>query len=124
LKNYGMDDQRCLSMVLNAIEHDPKQTTLRANAWATGDLIGLKTTLMETQEDACLSGIDTSPFAKALGLSGMQQHIDQSWMEQAKQALAQNKQTVALLPMEQLFMPNGYLSALRADGYTVQAPPE
>jgi hypothetical protein len=54
----------------------------------------------------------------------MQQHIDQSWMEQAKQALAQNKQTVALLPMEQLFMPNGYLSALRADGYTVQAPPE
>ncbi|RUL65828.1 TraB/GumN family protein [Dyella dinghuensis] len=124
LGKYDMDDQRCLGMVLNAIEHDLVQTTLRANAWATGDLDGLKATLMETQEDACLPGIDTSPFAKALGLSDMQQHIDQSWIEHAEQALAQNTQTVALLPMEQLFMPNGYLSALRADGYTVQAPPE
>lgn len=123
LKNDDMDDQYCLSMVLNAIEHDLTQTTLRANAWATGDLVGLKATLMEAQEDACLSGIDTSSFAKALGLSNMQQHIDQSWIEYAEQALAQNKQTVALLPMEQLFMPNGYLSTLRADGYTVQAPP-
>lgn len=124
LKQNPMDDQNCLSTVLDAVDHSLAQTTARANAWATGDLDGLKAVLMQTQEGGCLSGIDTSPFAKALGMSGMQQRIDQSWLEHAKAALTQNTQTFALLPMEQLFMPDGYLSALRADGYTVQAPDE
>lgn len=124
LKQNPMDDQNCLSTVLDAVDHDLAQTTARANAWATGDLDGLKAVLMQTQEGGCLSGIDTSPFAKAAGMSGMQQHIDQSWLAHAKQALTQNTQTFALLPMEQLFMPNGYLSALQAEGYTVQAQDE
>jgi hypothetical protein len=124
LRDNNMDDQRCLGLVLDAIEHDLAQTTLRANAWATGDLDGLKPLLMQTQEDTCLTDIGTSPFTKALGLSGIQQNIDRSWIEHARQALAQNTQTVALLPMEQLFMPKGYLSVLQAEGYTVQAPDE
>jgi hypothetical protein len=121
LEKNDMDDQRCLGLVLDAIEHDMAQTTRRANAWATGDLDGLKAVLMQTQ-DSCLTAISTSPFAKALGLSNIQQRIDQAWIEHAEQALAQNTQTVALLPMEQLFVPNGYLEVLRSEGYTVQAP--
>jgi hypothetical protein len=124
LKNNDMDDQRCLGLVLDAIEHDLAQTTLRANAWATGDLEGLKPLLMQVQEDNCLTDIGTSPFTKALGLTGIQQNIDQAWIRHAEDALTQNTQTVALLPMEQLFMPNGYLSELQAKGYTVQAPHE
>jgi hypothetical protein len=121
LEQNDMDDQHCLSMVLDAIEHDMAQTTLRANAWATGDLEGLKAVLMQPQ-DSCLTAISTSPFAKALRLNDIQRHIDQAWIQQAEQALTQNTQTVALLPMEQLMLPDGYLSVLRADGYTVQAP--
>jgi hypothetical protein len=124
LKNNGMDDQRCLGLVLDALDHDLAQTTRRANAWATGDLVGLKPLLMQTQEDTCLTDIGTSPFTRALGLTGIQQNIDQSWIEHAKQALAQNTQTVALLPMEQLFMSKGYLNVLQSEGYTVQAPDE
>lgn len=122
LKQNDMDDQRCLGLVLDAIEHDLVQTTLRANAWATSDLDGLKNVLMQKQEDACFSAIDTSPFAKAIGLTRIQQHIDQSWIEHAEQMLARNTQTFALLPMDELFKPDGYLSRLQADGYTVQSP--
>jgi hypothetical protein len=122
LEENGMDDQGCLSRVLDAIEHDLAQSTRRANAWATGDLDGLKAVLTQTQEEQCFTAVGTSPFAKALGLSGIQPQIDQAWIEHAEHALTQNRQTVALLPMEQLFMPNGYLSVLRSAGYTVQAP--
>jgi hypothetical protein len=124
LKKNDMDDQRCLSLVLDAIEHDLAQATARANAWATGDLDTLKTILMQPQEDSCLSAIGMSPFAKALGLNGIQEHIDQSWIAHAEQALRDNNQTLALLPMDQLFKPDGYLSVLQSEGYTVKAPTE
>jgi 4-aminobutyrate aminotransferase-like enzyme len=42
-------------------------------------------------------------------------------IEQAKQALAQNTQTVALLPIEPLFPSNGYVHALQSEGYIEQA---
>jgi hypothetical protein len=124
LRDVEMDDQRCLGQVLDAVEHDLAQATIRANAWATGDIDTLKTVLMQTREDDCFSAIDTSPFAKAAGMTDMQPRIDQSWIAHAEQALEANTQTVALLPMDQLFKPDGYLSVLRADGYTVQAPEE
>jgi uncharacterized protein YbaP (TraB family) len=124
LKKTGMDDQRCLRLVLDAIDGDLAQATTRANAWATGDIDSLKQVLMQTQEDECLSAVATSPFATLAGMTDMQQRIDQAWIAQAEQALEQNTQTVALLPMEQLYRANGYLSALQAKGYTVQVPTE
>jgi hypothetical protein len=122
LKQDNLGDQRCLDQVLDVLEHDLAQTTERANAWATGDIATLKAVLAQTQEDHCLSDVATSPFAKELGLTDLQRRIDRAWIEHAEQALQQNAQTVALLPMDELFEPSGYLSALEADGYTVRAP--
>jgi len=124
LKKVGMDDQRCLGLVLDAVEHDLAQATARANAWATGDIDTLKVVSTQTSDDDCLSAIGTSPFAKAAGMMDMQQRIDQAWIAHAEHALEQNTQTVALLPMDQLFKPDGYLSVLQSQGYTVQAPSE
>jgi uncharacterized protein YbaP (TraB family) len=124
LKHNNMDDQPCLNQILDALEHGLAQTTARANAWATGDIDTLKTILMQTQEDRCLSSISTSSFAQGLALGDVEQRIDRSWIEHAEQALQQNTSTVALLPMYQLFQPHGYLNTLQAEGYTVQAPEE
>jgi TraB family protein len=124
LTKKSMDDQRCLGQILDALDQGLAQTTARANAWATGDIDTLKSVLAQEQQDACLSTIGDSPFAKALGIEDAKDEVEKSWIAVAEHALDQDTQTVALLPMEQLLAPNGYLSVLQSDGYVVQAPTE
>jgi hypothetical protein len=124
LTNKSMDDQRCLSQVLDALDQDLAQTTVRANAWATGDIETLKSVLAQAQQDACLSTIGDSPFAKALGIEDAENQVEKSWIAMAEHALDQNTQSVAVLPMNQLLASSGYLRVLQSDGYVVQAPTE
>ena len=46
----------------------------------------------------------------------------QSWLAQAKRALRNNTRTMAVVPMSELFAPDGYLAALRAAGYEIEEP--
>lgn len=124
LSEKSMNDQRCLRQVLDALDHGLVQATLRANAWATGDIDTLRTIFSQVQQDACLSTIDESQFAKALGIDDIGDRVEKSWIAAAEHALDQNHQTVAVLPMHELLAPNGYLSVLQSDGYNVQAPTE
>jgi hypothetical protein len=48
--------------------------------------------------------------------------MEQSWLTAAETALANNPQTFAVLPMEEVLAPDGYLAKLQAQGYTVEAP--
>jgi hypothetical protein len=123
-EKVDMDDQHCLTLVLDAVEHDLTEATVRANAWATGDIDTLSTVLTQPEKDSCLPAVGASPFAKAGDITDIQQRIDQSWIAHAEQALEDNTQTFALLPMDQLFKSDGYLSVLRSQGYTVKAPDE
>ncbi|QNK00721.1 TraB/GumN family protein [Dyella telluris] len=122
LSGKSMNDQRCLSQVLDALDGGLAQATLRANAWATGDIDALRGILSQVQEDACLSTLDNSPFAEALGINDIENRVRSSWVGHAEQALTRNQQTFAVLPMHELLAQDGYLSALKADGYAVQAP--
>lgn len=122
LSGKSMNDQRCLSQVLDALDRGLAQTTARANAWATGDIDTLRTILSQAQEDACLATLDNSPFADALGINDIESRVRTRWIGQAEQALAANPQTFAMLPMHELLAPDGYLSTLQADGYSVRAP--
>ncbi|MFK2873013.1 TraB/GumN family protein [Dyella lipolytica] len=124
LDKKSMDDQRCLGQILDALDQDLAQTTARANAWATGDIDTLKSVLAQAQQDACLSTVDDSPFAKALGLEDIEHRVEKSWISIAERALDQDTQTVAVLPIDQLLASNGYLSVLQSDGYVVEAPTE
>ncbi|HUA82091.1 MAG TPA: TraB/GumN family protein [Dyella sp.] len=124
LNNTSMNDQQCLSRVLDSLDHDLDQDTARANAWATGDIDTLRSIFSQVQQDACLSTIDTSQFAQALGIHDIEKRVEKSWIDAATHAIDQNRQTVALLPMHELLAPDGYLSVLQADGYTVRAPTE
>lgn len=124
LNAKSMNDQQCLSRILDSLDHDLDQDTARANAWATGDIDTLRSIFSHVQQDACLSTIDASQFASALGIDDIEHRVEQSWIDAAEHALAQNRQTVALLPMHELLAPNGYLSVLQSDGYTVEAPSE
>jgi len=122
LNDKSMNDQRCLGQVLDALDQDLAQATSRANAWATGDIGTLRSILSQVQQDSCLSTLDISPFAAALGISDMESRVRKNWIGIAEHALDRNQQTFAVLPMHELLAPDGYLSALQSDGYNVQAP--
>jgi uncharacterized protein YbaP (TraB family) len=122
LNDTSMNDQHCLGQVLDALDQDLVQTTKRANAWATGDIDTLRSIMSQAQQDSCLSTLDISPFAEVLGISDMESRVRKNWIGSAEHALDKNQQTFAVLPMHELLAPDGYLSALRSDGYSVQAP--
>jgi hypothetical protein len=44
------------------------------------------------------------------------------WIEAAKAALARNASTFAVLPIHEAIRPDGYLAALRDQGYEVEEP--
>jgi hypothetical protein len=50
--------------------------------------------------------------------------MEDVWLTAAQSALARNTQTFAVLPMEQVLSPDGFLAHLKAKGYTVQSPDE
>lgn len=117
-----MDDQRCLSEVLDAVDQDLAQATARANAWATGDIDTLRSILAQAQQDSCLSTLDRSQFTETLGIDDIENRIREDWIDNAEHALDANQTSFAVLPMHELLAPDGYLSKLRSDGYGVQAP--
>lgn len=115
-------DMECFGATLDAIEHDLPAMTARANAWATGDLDALRTLPDSHRRDACVTALASAGFARQLGLADVPAQLRASWLAAAKQALASDTMSFAMLPMDELLSPNGYLAALKAQGYAVEAP--
>jgi uncharacterized protein YbaP (TraB family) len=122
LNNTSMNDQHCLDQVLDALDQDLAQATQRANAWATGDIDALRSILSLAQQDSCLSTLDRSQFAEALGIDDIEGRVKKSWIESAERELEKNVGSFAVLPMHELLATDGYMHALQSDGYSVQSP--
>lgn len=115
-------DITCFIRTLDSVEHDLPAITARANAWATGDLPALRELPDSDRRDACVAALTGAGFAQALGLADVPAKQRAVWLAAARKALAANAQTFALLPMDELLKPDGYLAALQAEGYQVDAP--
>ena len=113
------NDITCFSRTLEGIEQDLPAMTARANAWATGDLQTLRTLPDSDRRDACVAALTsackTEPPAPPPAAT---------WLAAARAALTKNTQTFAVLPMDELLKPDGYLARLEAAGYQVEAPEE
>jgi hypothetical protein len=109
-------------LVLDVVEHQLPDLRARANAWATGDIATLRRIPESAYRDACKSAITGAGFAKSLGIDDLPARIENEWLGAAEAALAANPQSFAMLPMDELLAPDGYLAALEARGYTVTAP--
>ncbi len=121
-KASGLDDVACFGRTLDAVEQDMPAMTLRANAWATGDLEALRKLPDSDRRVTCITAVTDADFAHKLGLSDVPAKMEANWLTIARTALAQNKQTFAMLPIKELISPNGYLSKLKAEGFQVEAP--
>jgi hypothetical protein len=123
-KGSAMEDRECFSRTLDTVEHGLPQVVARANAWAVGDIEALRGMPMADQREACIQAVTGAGFAEKLGFKDIPQHIEAAWMSAATRALENNTQTFAMLPMQEVLSPNGYLAKLKAKGYTVQSPDE
>lgn len=121
-KASGLDDIACFGRTLDAVERDMPAMTLRANAWASGDLDALRKLPDSDRRGTCVSAIADADFARKLGLSDVPARMESNWLSVARASLAQNAQTFALLPIRELLSADGYLSRLKAEGYRVVAP--
>lgn len=121
-KQAAPRDTTCFIRTLDSVEHDMPAMTARANAWATGDLQALRELPDSDRHDACVAAVAGAGFAQTLGLDDVPAKQRATWLAAARKALHDNAQTFALLPMDELLKPDGYLAALQAEGYQVDAP--
>jgi hypothetical protein len=118
----GPRDVTCFIRTLDSVGQDIPAMKARANAWATGDLQTLKALPDSDRRDACTAALADAGFAHTLGLDDLPAKLRATWLAAARTALQTNSETFAILPMSELLKADGYLSALKADGYSVQAP--
>jgi hypothetical protein len=93
------------------------------NAWATGDLEGLRNIPdVRHQVDICLSAWTATDVARKNGLSDVEPRIRAAWLAAAEKALQEHAVSFATLPIDGLLDDSGYLAQLRQRGYRVIAP--
>ena len=121
-KRSAPRDVTCFIRTLDSIEQDMPAMKARANAWATGDLPALRALPDSARRDACVAALADAGFAHTLGLDDVPAKQQAVWLAAARTALAGNAQTLAILPIDELLKTDGYLAALQAEGYQVEAP--
>lgn len=122
-KAAGPDDVACFHSTMLALDTQLPQMAARANAWAMGDIETLRRIVgVEDPRQICTEAITGAGFARQLGMADIVPRVRGMWLENARRALASHRQSFAMLSMTQLLAEDGYLAALRAEGYEVVAP--
>jgi hypothetical protein len=94
----------------------------RANAWAVGDIDSLRNLPLGDQYRACQKALTEASVAQRNGLGNYEAEVRVAWLSAAENAIANNAVSFAVLPMSELLKPDGYLAALQAKGYLIEAP--
>jgi hypothetical protein len=121
-KSSGIDDVGCFGRTLDSVGHDMPAITARANAWATGDMQSLRKLPDSHRFGTCVDAITGADFARKLGFADAPARLETIWLDAARAALNTNRQTFAMLPIDQLLSVDGYLAKLKAQGYQVDPP--
>lgn len=120
-KKSTLDDVQCFAKTLERLESDLDAMRARANAWSVGDIEALRNLPYVDNKAACEDAVLNSELAQDQGLQDIKATLKALWLEAAEAALTNNTHTFASLPMEELLKPDGYLAALAAKGYKVEA---
>lgn len=121
-KQAQLSDVECFARTIERLESDLDLMRVRANAWATGDVAALRRLAPVDQASACIAVVVNSSLAQARGLADLPERATAAWLEAADAALARNASTLAVLSLERILAPDGYLAQLKARGYVVQEP--
>ena len=110
-------EQKCVAASLATIETGMPRLIDRAQAWATGDVQRIQG-LPESGEVAeCRAAITVDP-----GAGDLYTLLRQTWIENMVHHLETAGVTLAVVSMDMLIEPGGFLDALRSRGYTIDSP--
>jgi hypothetical protein len=121
-KRSPLADVECFERTIERLESDLDLMRVRANAWATGDVTRLRDLSHVDQASACVAVVMNSQLVRERGWNELPARAAAAWLAAAEDALARNTSTVAVLSVDRLLAPEGYLAMLRARGFTVEEP--
>ena len=122
LKSTNLADVECFTKTVAQIEGDLALMRARANAWAAGDINALRTLPANDQRAACTAAIENASFVKTLGIENVRSQVEAAWIKTVEAALTNNVSTLTVLPIREMFKPDGYSAKLKSKGYVVLEP--
>jgi hypothetical protein len=121
-KKTPLSDVECFSRTIQRLESDLDLMRERANAWSVGDVARLRQLAPVERASACIAVVLESSFMQERGYGDVLERVKAAWVTAAEQALARNGSTVAVLSIDEMLKPNGYIARLREKGYAVEEP--
>jgi uncharacterized protein YbaP (TraB family) len=114
----------CLEMIVDIVEDGGSGFRRLANAWAVGDIDALRqlVPLYALQPDHHENKCSVALYGGEQRANEFVARRTEAWLSAAERALRDNKSTMAVVQMAELFSPDGYLAGLRARGYQVVEP--
>lgn len=122
LNESDLADRECFAGTLDRIETDLDNMRARANAWAVGDIEGLRALPWENHYATCQEAVTGSALARKLGIDDLPRQAKDAWLSNVEDALAEHPASFATLPMHQLLGDDGMLATLAARGYAIESP--
>jgi uncharacterized protein YbaP (TraB family) len=110
-------EQKCVAASLATIESGMPRLIDRAEAWATGDVQRIQSLPESEEVAACRASITVDP-----GAGDLYTLLRETWIENMAHHLETGGVTLAVVSMDMLIEPGGFLDALRARGYTLDSP--
>ncbi len=115
-------DVECFSRTLQRLESDLELMRERANAWAVGDVARLRRLVPVERASACIGVLLESSFMQQRGFGDVRERARDAWVAAAEKSLANNESTVAVLSVDEILKPGGYVAQLKDRGYVVTDP--
>jgi uncharacterized protein YbaP (TraB family) len=112
-------DIPCAIAKMDRLESTLKEAVVRTNAWARGDIAMLRQSLgvADEEPDACAAFFDSWKGLRDAGLAANTQG------EAAlREALRNNRSTLAMISIGELLRADGILARFRADGCEIEEP--
>jgi len=110
-------EQKCVAASLATIETGMPRLIDRAQAWATGDVQRIQSLPESAEVALCRAAITVDP-----GAGDLYTLLRRTWIQNMARHLETGGVTLAVVSMDMLIEPGGFLDALRARGYTIDTP--
>lgn len=123
IKKAPLEDVACFSDTLTRLETDIDAMRLRANAWARGDIAGIRKLDFVDHGESCANVMrNNAALREHPAFKEAEPRMRALWLANAESALAKNASTFALLSIKDILDPKGLVAALAAKGYAVEQP--
>lgn len=111
----------CLRSTIGVVETQLPVLRMRANLWSIGDIERLSALLRSDAVETCASAVLVVPSFQE-EYTKINAQLQSAWLAAAEKAIAANVSTVAVLSMEELVKPDGWLAKFRARSYEITEP--